>query len=269
MNIEDNNMKLEQEDIINVKKRGEILYYTITQVATLLEQEESNILYFTHVFDDILNIKISDKKLIYTDKNIDKLEFLINLKNKGLTIKEIQKYCDGLSFDSGSLLAPKDDTTISVNEMAETISKSQSEQFDNLKEYLGNKIEANNELISQNIVNLMEEEHKKQFKLLKEDILNEISSKFDGQNNTDGSLSNEISTKIDKLITEKLSLEDNIKSEFEKLNEMDISMEKKIIAEIKKYYTVMFQTYCGEHELEKKKGKSHFLSTIFTTNDNK
>lgn len=271
MNSEDNNMKIEQGDIVNSRKRGEILHYTISQVANLLEQEESSILYFTNVFDDILNIKISDKELIYTDKDIDKLEFLINLKNKGLTIKEIQKYCEELSLDNDEIVVPRENTSVSVSDIFETVSKSQAEQFEKLKEFFSNKIDENNELLSQKIVKLVEEQQQTQFSKIKEEILSDvkefINSKFDGGNNSNASLGDEVYEKIDELISEKLSLEGNIKSEFEKLSEMYISREQNIIDEVKKFHQVIEQAYYIQQEVDKEKEKTGFLSRIFTNND--
>lgn len=268
MNSEENNEILEQGDIINSRKRGGILYYTISQVATILEEEESNILYFTNIFDDILNIKISDKELRYTDRDIDKLEYLINLKNKGLTIKEIQKYCEELSFDSEETIIPKAEVAMPTEGIVEEISKSQSELFDNLKEYFDKKIEESNEILSEKIVKQIEEEQSKQIKLLKEEILNElteISSNTSGENEDNGSL-DEISAKIDKLVADKLSFEDTIRSEFEKFNEMYESQEKNIIDEIKRNNSIMEQARYVEQEMDKKSG---FFSKIFSNGEEK
>ena len=80
MNAEDKYMNIHGETIVKNKKRGDILNYSISQVATLLDEEDSNIRYYTNVFDNILKIEISDKELRYTNRDIDKLEFLINLK---------------------------------------------------------------------------------------------------------------------------------------------------------------------------------------------
>lgn len=266
MELEENNMEPEQVDVVNNRRRGEILYYTINQVANLLGQDEGSILYFTNVFDDILNIKISDKELTYTDKDIDKLEFLIGLKNKGLTIKEIQKYCEGLSFEGEkSVIAKEEVPMVSTEDISETISKVQNEQFDNLKEYIDNKISENNELLSQNIAKLIEEAQEKQFKSLKEELLSEINSKFEAQPNSNAELNEEAYTKLDKLITEKLSTENGLKEEFEKLSEMYISREENIIEEIRKYRTIMSQAYSLEQEMDKT--KPGFLSKIFSGND--
>ncbi|AAK81387.1 DNA-binding transcriptional MerR regulator [Clostridium acetobutylicum] len=265
MNSEENTMEVEEVDVVSGRKRGEILYYTISQVATLLEQEEGTILYFTNVFDGILNIKISDKELTYTDKDIDKLEFLINLKNKGLTIKEIEKYCEGVSFDSEKVATSTGASSISFDEISETVSKAQNEQFDSLKEYLDNKIKENNEVLCKEIVGAIKEEQQKQIKELKEDILGEINTKLGEDNNN--SLGDELYSKIDQILTEKLSAEGSMKAEFEKLSEMYVEREENIINEVKKYQTIMAQAYSLEQEMEK--GKSGFLSKIFSGNDNK
>ncbi len=43
-------MTINEADIIKNKKRGDILYYSINQVANLLGQEDSTIRYYTNVF---------------------------------------------------------------------------------------------------------------------------------------------------------------------------------------------------------------------------
>jgi DNA-binding transcriptional MerR regulator len=146
MNSEDKHIDIDEEFIIKNKKRGDILYYSISQVASLLGEEDKNILYYTNVFDNILKIEISDKELRYESKDIDKLEFLINLKNKGMTIKEIQNYCKELPLNIEDLMEIKDTNSLSVKEIIATIVASENKEIDSLKEYLVDKIHENNQL---------------------------------------------------------------------------------------------------------------------------
>ena len=120
MDSNDKYINVTDEDIIKNKKRGDILYYSVSQVATLLDQEDSSIKYYTNVFDNILKIEIADKELRYTNRDVDKLEFLINLKNKGMTIKEVQKYCEELPLDIEDLVEIKETNSISIKEIMTT-----------------------------------------------------------------------------------------------------------------------------------------------------
>ena len=224
MDSEDKYIDFQDGHIINNKKRGDILSYSISQVAALLDQEDSSIRYYTNVFDNILKIEISDKELRYTNRDIDKLEFLINLKNKGMTIKEVQKYCEELPLDIEDLIEVKENNSISAKEIIEIIVESENEQLDDIKKYLTNKIDESNELSVKKIVELIGEEQNKQLKFFKDDILNEIKeyidSKLDIENKINTDLYNEFSIKIDNLISEKLSIEDNIKLQLDKFNQI-------------------------------------------------
>lgn len=290
MNSEYTSNNFQEEGIVTNKKRGDILSYSVSQVAALLGQEDSNILLFTNIFDNILKIEISDKELTYTNRDIDKLEFLINLKNKGLTTKEIQKYFESLPLDIEDIIGTKDHSSISGNEqfdnlkeylinkidennklVVEKIIKSENEQFDNLKGYLTNKIDENNELIVEKIIKSVTEEQNRQLKLFKDDILNEIkefiNSKFDIESKANEVLYNKISTKVDDLASEKLSLEDNINLQMDKFTELSISRDKNLIDEIKKYANIMDQAYHIQNEMDTTKEKTGFLSRIFLDNN--
>lgn len=290
MNSEYTSNNFQEEGIVTNKKRGDILSYSVSQVAALLGQEDSNILLFTNIFDNILKIEISDKELTYTNRDIDKLEFLINLKNKGLTTKEIQKYFESLPLDIEDIIGAKDHSSISGNEqfdnlkeylinkidennklIVEKIIKSENEQIDNIKEYLANKIDKNNELIVEKIIKSVTEEQNKQLKLFKDDILNEIkefiNSKLDIESKANEVLYNKISTKVDDLASEKLSLEDNINLQMDKFTELSISRDKDLIDEIKKYANIMDQAYHIQNEMDTSKEKTGFLSRIFLDNN--
>jgi len=149
MDSEDKYMAIQEGTILNSRKRGDILYYSISQVAALLDAEDSSIRYYTNVFDNILKIEISNKELRYTNKDVDKLEFLINLKNKGMTIKEVQKYCEELPLNIEDLVEIKENNSISVKEIITTIADLETKEIDDLKIYLTNKFDESNELFVQ------------------------------------------------------------------------------------------------------------------------
>lgn len=267
MDSEDTFMNIQDEVIIKNKKRGDLLYYSLSQVATLLNEEDSNIRYYTNVFDNILKIEISDKELRYTNKDIDKIEFLINLKNKGMTIKEIQKYCEELPLNIDDILEVKENNSVSIKEILTTIIDSENEKINNLKEHLSNKIDENHELSIQKIIKLIGEEQNEQLKLFKENILNEIKEyidyKFDMQYKTDNSLVNELSLKIDGLISEKNSLSDNIKLQLNEYKQLSTSRDNNLIDEIKRFKNVIEKAYYVQQEIESQKEKISFTSFIY------
>ena len=267
MDSEDTFMNIQDEVIIKNKKRGDLLYYSLSQVATLLNEEDSSIRYYTNVFDNILKIEISDKELRYTNKDIDKIEFLINLKNKGMTIKEIQKYCEELPLNIDDILKVKENNSVSVKEIVTTIIDLENEKINNLKEHLSNKIDENHELSVQKIIKLIGEEQTDHLKLFKENILNEIKEyidyKFDMQYKTDNSLVNELSLKIDGLISEKNSLSDNIKLQLNEYKQLSTSRDNNLIDEIKRFKNVIEKAYYVQQEIESQKEKVNFTSFIY------
>lgn len=267
MDSEDKFMNIHDKVIIKNKKRGDLLYYSLSQVATLLNEEDSSIRYYTNVFDNILKIEISDKELRYTNRDIDKLEFLINLKNKGMTIKEIQKYCEELPLNIDDIVQVKENDSVSIKEVVTTIIDFENEKINNLKEHLSNKIDENNELSIQKIIKLIGAEQNKQLKLLKEDILNEmkeyIDYKFDTEYKTDNSLLNELSLKIDSLISEKNSLSDNIKLQLNEYKQLSTSRDNNLIDEIKRFKNVIEKAYYVQQEIESQKEKISFSNFIY------
>lgn len=259
-------MNIHDELTVKNKKRGDILYYSISQVANLLGEEDSSIRYYTNVFDNILKIEILNKAFRYTNSDVDKLEFLINLKNKGMTIKEIQKYCEALPLNLEELVEIKENNSLSAKEIITTIVGLENKELNNLKENLSNKIREDNELHIQKIDDLISEQNN-QLKLFKEDILKEIKQyvdyKFDKAHEANSNLYNELSLKIDNLISEKLSLEDNIKLQFDKFNDLSNSRDINLIDEIRKFKSVIERAYYVQQEMDTTKEKSSFIGRLF------
>lgn len=303
MDSKDNHINIEDEDVMQNRKRGDILFYSVSQVAALLGEEDSNIRYYTNVFDNILKIEISNKELRYTLKDIDKLEFLINLKNKGMTIKQIQTYCEELPLDNEDSIDIKEVNSLSIDEVMDKISKKEDEQFDDLKEFLTTEINEISELLIQKIderINKKLDSENEQINDLKKFLSNEISQKKDStiqevikliadeQNNQLNSFKDNILTEIkeyidckfdseyqknnalynkcseiNNLISEKLSLEDSIKLELNKCNEESISRYEVLADEIKRFRAVIEQAYYIQHEIDNQKKHKSFIEKIF------
>ena len=111
MNNKDKYINAQKLDYkIQSKERGEILYYSIEQVAALLNENIDNTKYYTNIFYDLLRIEIVDKELRFTNNDVDKLESLIKFKNKGMSNKEIEEY-----FKE----AETDDINVALKELGE------------------------------------------------------------------------------------------------------------------------------------------------------
>lgn len=259
-------MDIHDELNVRNKKRGDILYYSISQVANLLGVEDSSIRYYTNVFDNILKIEISNKEFTYTNNDIDKLEFLINLKNKGMTVKEIQKYCDALPLNLEELVEIKENNSLSVKEIITTIVGLENKELNNLKENLFTKIKEDNELYMKKIDTLVSEQNNT-LKFLKEDILKEIKEYIDYNYNkmheTNNNLYNELSQKIDNLVSEKISLEKNIKFELDRFSDICNSRDINLIDEIRKFKNVIERAYYVQQEMDSAKENLGLVGKLF------
>lgn len=116
--------------------RGKALYYSTSQVANILNQSDSKIRYYTNVFDEILNIEISNKQRRYTDVDIDKMRFLIELKDEGMTIKQIQEYCQQVDFEDTKEIQIKENNPLSIQSMAKALLEEQAKLILEMKNEL-------------------------------------------------------------------------------------------------------------------------------------
>ena len=156
---------VEFEDTTDSDKhiRGKILYFSTSQVSQALNVADSKIRYYTSVFSELLDIKISNKQRQYTDKDIEKLKFIIELKDSGMTIRQIQEYCQEVSFDEHSGIQVKETNPLSIQTMSKALLEEQHKQMAEFKEemlkvmsvQLTNQLEAlklNNEDIKNKII---------------------------------------------------------------------------------------------------------------------
>lgn len=81
------------------KGRGKILYYSLDQVATLLNISESKVKYYINLFSQYVKMEIINKQARLHEKEILKLEFLIDLHSKGISNKQAEEYFNNIAFD--------------------------------------------------------------------------------------------------------------------------------------------------------------------------
>ncbi|MBS5982362.1 helix-turn-helix domain-containing protein [Clostridium butyricum] len=251
------------------RKRGDIPYYTLSQVASLLNENEGQIRYYTNIFDDILKIEIADKQFIYTECDLNKLEFLIKLKNKGMTIKQISDYCDKLSLDTPETFI-KESNTASINDFIKIFVDSQSKELNNFKNQLSEQIEScitkQLNIISDKIIN----EQRKQINTLEKNIFNYVNNFFNEQNsilNSKIDYSDSI-LKYENLISEKNDIFKNeidlkIQSFSEELKNNYILSNNNILNEIKKAKDVIYQAYSIENQIAKEEENVGLFKRLF------
>ena len=243
---------------IQNKERGEILYYSINQVADLLNENIDNIKYYTNIFYDLLPIEIIDKELRYTSNDVDKLESLIKFKNKGMSNKEIQDY-----FNKSPLNVTEDNNQkgnlLSVEELIYSIKEDNQLQLNNFKtEFIG-EIQTLNSLFLQNITSIIIEAQNKNFNELKQNLYKEIKeyldSKFDSIKEVNINLHNELIDNANKFISEKIDsnnadLSIDLITNFNKFSESSLANDKDLIKEVKEIKGVMLNASYIQSELE-------------------
>jgi DNA-binding transcriptional MerR regulator len=243
---------------IQNRKRGEILYYSIDQVSDLLNENIGNIKYYTNIFDDLLKIEIVHKELRYTNNDVDKLELLIKLKNRGMTLKEIEDYYNKLPLDD-SEVEYSESNLLSVEDLIKSIKEEQQIQLDNFKTEFIKDIQKTNSLILQNItLSIIETQSKSlnEFKqALQTEIEEYIQSKLESFNEVNRGLQDNLLTNISDVISEKIHLKNNelklhLQSNFDKFSKSSLDYNENLIKEVKDFKRVMQDAYYTQYEIE-------------------
>ena len=204
MNNNCNFIEVNDENNIELKskKRGDVPYYTLAQVASLLNEDEHQIRYYTNIFDGILKIEILDKQFVYNDNDVDKLEFLIKLKNRGMSIKQIIDYCDKLPLDKKETVL-KESSTASIDDFMKVLIESQTKEFDKLQSNLSEQIESYMDM---------------HFNLISEKIV---------------AKQNKLITNLEKNLSKQSEMIYNLKKDFSEQNKIITGLEKGLSKQIK------------------------------------
>lgn len=252
---------------IQNRKRGEISYYSIDQVADLLNESVGNIKYYTNIFDDLLKIEIVDKELRYTNSNVDKLEFLIKLKNRGMSLKEIQDYYNKLPLNDTEVQHPESNL-LSVEELIDSIKEEQRMQFNNFKTQLIDDVQNANLLYLQNISSAIIEAQNKSLNDFKQNLFKEIreylDSKFEDINKINTSLPDKLITNTKEFMSEKIDskndeLKLNLQNDFNTFAQSSLTSNERLIKEIKDFKKVIEGAYYTRYETEMDNANEGFL----------
>jgi DNA-binding transcriptional MerR regulator len=181
--------------------RGSVLYYSTSQVASVLGETDSKIRYYSTVFDELLHIEISNKQRRYKQEDIDKLKFIIELKDEGMTLKQIKEYCEEVDFHKGEV-SIRESNPLSIQALAKALMEEQTKQIETLKIELFEQIKEF--VLNQNL------EQSKALESIKEDICVTVDDA--------------VSEKIDTAINE---LKDTFKTSYVTKEEIDRIKDKK------------------------------------------
>lgn len=172
---------VDYDEVTEKNIRGRALFYSTSQVATILDVADSKVRYYTKVFDDLLHIEISNKQRRYTDDDIEKLKFLVSLKEDGLTIKQIQEYCEEIDWDDNKGIQIKEDNPLHIQTVAKALAEEQSKLMESFKSDLLRTLKENMQnqysMIENFGVNL-KNEIKEEVALTVDDV---VSEKFEEQ----------------------------------------------------------------------------------------
>jgi len=257
-------------DKIQNKRRGQILYYSIEQVADLLNEDISNIKYYTNIFDNLLKIEIIDKELRYTNSDVDNLELLIKFKNKGMSLKEIEDYYNKLPLNDTET-QPIETNLLSVEELIDSIKKEQQDQLNNFKAQLINDIQKSNSLYLQNITSTIIETQTKNLNEFRESLIKEVKEylnyKFYDINETSSDLHDKLLTNTTEFISEKLDnkykeLKTNLQRDFDTFTQSSLTINERLIKEVKDFKRVIHNAYYTQSEIEKDTANMSFWGKL-------
>lgn len=110
-------------------------YYNTSQVAQILDIPDSKVRYYTKVFDDILNVEIINKQRKYKQSDIDKLRYMCELKNEGMSIKQIEQFCKEVDFNKGEVVV-KESNPLSIQALAQAMMVEQVKLIEDMKQDL-------------------------------------------------------------------------------------------------------------------------------------
>lgn len=272
MNDKDKYLKTTNFDYkIQNKERGEILYYSTDQVADLLNENISNIKYYTNIFYDLLRIDIVDKELRFTNNDINKLESLIKFKNKGMTTKEIEIYFNKLP-SSDKEIKNIETNLLSVEELIDSIKKEQELHLNDFKVNLLKDMQESNTLYLKSISSEIIDAQNKLLIELKRDLSIEIkeyiNSKIDDVTNMNIELNNKFIENTNNLISEKISeknhqLKTSLQNDFNNFTISASSDNDHLIKEIRDFKSVIKNAYYIESEVSVDTSKISFWKKLF------
>ena len=117
--------------------------YSATQVASILDISVSKLRYYATQFEDILDLEFRNGMRKYTETSIKKMQFIIKLKNEGLTVQQIKDYCQREDLFDEKGLIPQDNP-LAVEIFTEAIKMQMQEQLEDFRSKL--QVDIKNEM---------------------------------------------------------------------------------------------------------------------------
>lgn len=178
--------------------RGAVLYYNTSQVADILGVADSTVRYYSKRFENILNIEVINKQRKYKQSDIDKLKFICELKEEGMSLQQIEQYCSEVSFEEGTGIQIKESNPLSIKALAQTLMEHQQEQIALMEERIISRLE-NHIAVQSNINKDFMDKIKAEVSLTVDEVVSEkVSEIKDDYTVTNNALS-EIKAQLDEI----------------------------------------------------------------------
>ena len=186
----------------NTIKGEDNIRYSATQVGEMFDLPVSTVRHYMTAFSEILDLEYSNKMRRFTKYSLKKFEFILKLREGGLTIQQIKTYCERNDIFNEEGLIPND-KPLAVELFTESIKLEIQTQL----EMFSSKIQS--------------------------DIRNELKLMLEAQYKVNDDLKQEIYIALDEMIDEKLNYYLDKTSENNKLIENKIEQQKKVLEEIR------------------------------------
>ena len=173
---------------INKNISGKPLFFTTTQVASIIDEEPSTVRYWSKRFESLLNIQVSNRNKQYTQIDIEKLKYIKKLtKEDGFTLTQVEQY----ALNEGFNIKDTEEAAIDNNPLAiQSFTRQLTMQLD---EKLDGFIEK--------LLTGLEEEHKQNNEKIKQDIAITVDTVVDDKlNNISNQITDIVNQKNQKTI---------------------------------------------------------------------
>lgn len=196
---------------INFIKGSDNLRYSATQVSDMYNVPVSKVRYYMKVFEDILNLDYSNKMRRFTKDSLRKFDYIIKLKDDGMTVQQILDYCENDNvFSEEALNTPDNPLTV------EMLAKAISIQVESLMSDLKNQV-------IEEVVTKINETNSE----FKEDLITTIDEVVSEKLEVIDDIEKNISNKISQVEENLSKREDNLDLYFSEIKEKMESMEEK------------------------------------------
>ena len=181
---------VEYQDINRIKGSDNIRY-NATQVSDMYDIPVSKVRYYMKAFEGILDLDYSNRMRRFSKDSLRKFDYLVKLKNDGMTVQQILDYCENKEvFSEESLNTPNNPLTVEM--LAKAISVQVEALMNDFKGQIISEvvssINESNQIFKEDIITTIDEvvsEKLEAVNSINDNILNIKEDILDKDNNLD------------------------------------------------------------------------------------